>query len=366
MWPIDPESDLAPAPHGMPAATDIAALANTLVSWSARAMGCEFQVLTSIEGQRAVAPVLQSGFSLIQQLEKQMTTYDPASELEWINREAARAPVSVAPNLLQLLTQARELSQSTDGAFDITAGPLSQLWKSHQKNGWIPSQLDIESTLAHTGWEKLSIDEESRSVRFLASQMKLDLGGIGKGHAIDELNRLLSESGATDFLIHGGQSSIFAGGCRNPAGVDKGWQVGISHPLIPDRRLALITLNDEAIGTSGSGRQSFVHIGRRYGHVIDPRTGWPADHRLSVTAIAPQAAFADAIATALFVMNDEELREFAGRHPHVCIVALQSGTAAGRIIARIFNRHERKIEWQDSGADVISDPASETSEGTAP
>ena len=362
MWPDDlnsalpeglpfPPDDLAPASH----------LSDMLVTWSTRGMGCEFQVLTTIDGQQAVAPVLQAGFSLIEQLEKQMTTYDPASELESINSSAASNPVPVSENLFQLLLEATSLSESTRGAFDITAAPLSRLWNFHRRDGRLPAADDIEATLQNIGWEKLLLDVDSRTARFHAAGMRLDLGGIGKGHAIDELNRLLSSAGATDYLIHGGQSSIYARGSRLRSDEETGWQVGISHPLIPDRRLALISLSEEAIGTSGSGRQSFIHNGRRYGHILDPRTGWPANHRLSVTVIAPRAAYADAVATALFVMDDNELLDFASRHPQLGIIALESGANAGRVIARVFNSGNRVLKWLDPATDVVVEPDGELS-----
>ena len=160
----------------------------------------------------------------------------------------------------------------------------------------------------------MQFDPTRRSVQFDRRGLELNLGGIGKGYALDRIGQLLREADVTDWLIHGGQSSLLACGDHQGRG---GWPVGIRNPLFPNTRLATILLRDQAMSTSGSGVQSFRHQGRRFGHILDPRTGWPADGMLSVTVLAPTAAEADALSTAFFVLGVEKARAYCDNSPGV-------------------------------------------------
>ena len=143
---------------------------------------------------------------------------------------------------------------------------------------------------------------------------------------------MLSERGVGDFLIHGGQSSILARGVRGgPAGPNRGWCVALRHPLKNDQRLAEVWLRDRALGTSGSGQQFFHYQGRRFGHVLDPRTGLSVEGILSATVLAPTAALADALSTATFVMGLDKSLEFCGRHPDLAMLLVCPGPRAGQL-----------------------------------
>jgi thiamine biosynthesis lipoprotein len=177
--------------------------------------------------------------------------------------------------------------------------------------------------------------------------MMINLGAIGKGDALDRLARELTAAGVTDFLIHGGQSSVIARGDQVP-GSDLGWAIGIAHPTKPQRRLAGVWLKDQAIGTSGSGKQFFHHRGRRYGHVIDPRTGQPAGDLLSLTVIMTSAADADACATGLFVAGSESatrLRETAESSVEESISMLAA--RAGRRQDDVELEPQGEFRWVD-------------------
>ena len=317
-----------------------------LMTWSANAMGCQFQVITTASGQRGIVPSIHDGFDLVARLEKQLTTYDTNSELERLNQSAASQPVRVSSNLFDLLLGATRLSEGTNGAFDVTAAPLSRLWNFHQRTGRVPAPDSIAEIVRQVGYRHLQLNQEHETVAFAIEHLRIDLGGIGKGYALDELAQLMVERGAEDFLIHGGQSSIVARGHLDSRdGESIPWQIGLSHPLLPAKRLATIPLNNEAIGTSGSGRQSFVHNGKRYGHIIDPRSGWPADHRLSVTVITTCAANADALATALFVMSDQELEQWANDNADFAVLSLRPSETPGRLVADVFNFDTRPVNW---------------------
>ena len=195
----------------------------------------------------------------------------------------------------------------TDGAFDPTSGPLIALWRRCRDDSRIPTDEEVGGVLEQTGIEHVAFDEVARTVRFDRPGVELNLGGIGKGYALDRAGELLAEQGLGDWLFHGGHSSILARGDHNNLG---GWPVGIKNPLFPKERFATILLRDQAMSTSGSSIQYFRHGGRRYGHILDPRTGWPVEDRLSVTVLAPTAAQADALSTAFFVLGVENARRY--------------------------------------------------------
>ena len=329
-------------PVQLPSASDIC----PLMTYSTNAMGCQFQIITSTSGQRGIVPSIHDGFELIARLERQLTTYDSNSELEQLNQIAALQPTRVSSNLFDLLCRAKVLSEATHGAFDITAAPLSRLWNFHQRAGRVPDSNSIDVIVQQIGYRHLLLDPDNETVAYENKDLRIDLGGIGKGYALDELTQLIVDRGGADFLIHGGQSSIVARGqCEGRDGESAPWQIGLSHPLLPAKRLATVSLNNEAMGTSGSGRQSFVHNGKRYGHIIDPRCGWPVDHRLSVTVIAASAADADALATAFFVMSDEELETWVDKNPGIGVLLLRQSESAGQIVAEVFNFGARSIQW---------------------
>ena len=153
----------------------------------------------------------------------------------------------------------------------------------------------------------MSFDSANRSVQFDRSGVELNLGGIGKGHALDQSADQLLASGLEHWLLHGGQSSLLARGEHNGLA---GWPVGIGNPLFTGKRLGTILLCDRAMATSGSNIQYFRHQGKKYGHILDPRTGWPIETMLSVTVLADTAAEADALSTALYVMGVEKAKAY--------------------------------------------------------
>jgi thiamine biosynthesis lipoprotein len=173
------------------------------------------------------------------------------------------------------------------------------------------------------------------------ADLKVNLGGIGKGYTIDRVASLIRESDINDFILHGGQSSVIAFGNQKHVDSEKqnGWPVGLSHPVLPDRRLAEFHLRDSALGTSGTARQGFFHKGKRYGHIIHPKTGWPTDHFLSTTVISNSAELSDALATAFFVMPIEEVEAWCRKQPDIGVVLVSDvdGRESGKVQLEWFN-----------------------------
>lgn len=269
-----------------------------LTTISHRAMAAEFSILLAESDAHLVEPAFEA-LELLDRIEADLTIYRPDSEISRINASAG-TPVVISPGTYQLLKRSVAWSERTHGAFDITAGPLVRVWGFTGRRGSKPTGEEIRAAVAKVGYRNLRLVDEDHSVSLQSSEMEINLGAIGKGFALDELAIRLQNSGLKNFLIHGGGSSVLARGDQ-VAGSGLGWSVGISHPTKPKRRLAGIRLRDEALSTSGSGKQFFHHRGRRYGHVIDPRTGYPAGELLALTAVAGNAIDAEACSTAFFV-----------------------------------------------------------------
>ena len=296
-------------------------------------MACRFQVMLDAAKYRQAAEAAIEALDVIDELEAQMTAYRDDSEISRLNQRAAAGPVEVETRLFDLLRRAVELHEETDGAFDITSGLLSKLWGFSRREGRMPSDEELAPAMELTGSRHLRLDPQQSSVRFAREGVEINLGSIGKGYALDRAAEVLREHQIDDFIWHGGQSSVLAVGSRavgNREG-DSGWSVGIRHPIWKDRRVAEIRLCDQALATSGSGTQYFHHGGRRYGHILDPRTGRPAEGVLCCTVVAPTAAEADALATALYVMGPEAALQYCADHPQIAALLVTPGDRHGAI-----------------------------------
>jgi len=177
----------------------------------------------------------------------------------------------------------------------------------------------------------VTLDQDQQTIAFDRSDMEINLGSVGKGYTLDRCAELMAEAGIEHYLMHGGQSSILARGSPNPQSGADGWTVAVRHPLRSERRLAEITLTDQALGTSGSGQQFFYHRGQRLGHVLDARTGWPAAGVLSATVVAPSAAAADALATAFFVLGPDAAQTICAEHDELSALFVLPGQRHGTV-----------------------------------
>jgi thiamine biosynthesis lipoprotein len=267
------------------------------------AMACDFDIMLNPDGAGAQLEAASEALELVHQLEQLMSVYRDDATLSQLNRTASISAVAVEDDLWKLLQRAKRVSEQTAGGFDPTAGALLSLWRRARQADTIPSASDIATTLASVGAHHLLLDEAAFTVAFDRQGVELNLGAIGKGYAVDRAGELLLDRGVQNWLVHGGRSSIRAQGCH--AGHD-GWPVGLQNPLLPDKPFATLLLRDQALGTSGTAVQWFRHEGKRYGHILDPRTGWPVESMMSVSVIAPDAALADALSTAFFVLGVEK------------------------------------------------------------
>lgn len=337
--------DLTAAATGPGAAPAPTPAETYLVQVGRRAMACQFEVFFNAgQYQDATGRALEA-LDLVDMLEAQLTVYRETSEICQINHLAASEAVLVEPRLLQLLDDALRLAAETGGAYDITSGPLSKVWGFYRRQGQIPEPAALAEALSHVGSQYVELSQADQTIRFRQAGMELNLGSIGKGYALDRAAEILEQAGMEDFLWHGGQSSILARGSQ-VADSSGGWLVSLGHPLHPGRPLAQIRLHQRALGTSGSGTQFFRHAGRRYGHILDPRSGQPAAGALSATAVAPTAAEADALATAFYVMGPQAALAYGRNHPEIAalVVCPRSGRAGVEVFATGFAEGELVLD----------------------
>lgn len=266
------------------------------------AMACDFDVILNPDGPEHQVRAASEALDRVQALEDQYSVYRPDSELSRLNRIAADRRVQVEPGLYRLLRRAATIAGQTGGAFNPAAGALIQLWRRCRHEDRLPTAEECAAAAACCDMAAIEWDDEDCSLRFGQPGLAFDLGAIGKGYAVDVAARVVQELGVENFLVHGGKSSVLArGGHAGHAG----WPVGLNNPLLPDQPYLTLLLRDAALATSGTAVQGFRHAGKRYGHILDPRTGWPADGMLSVSVIAPDASLADAISTAFFILGVE-------------------------------------------------------------
>jgi thiamine biosynthesis lipoprotein len=259
----------------------------------------------------------------VDRLEALLTVFRESSEVSKLNSHAAKTPVRVSSELFALLVLCQRLHRETGGAFDITSGPLTRCWGFLRRQGRLPVQNEIDDARLIVGSEQLSFDEVSMSVGFARDGMEINLGSIGKGYALDRAAGLVSNK-LNNALLNAGASSMKAIGSGERG---DGWIVGLRNPRSKLRRFGVLRLRDCALSTSGNEEQFFEHQGRRYSHIIDPRSGWPAQGVTSVSVVAPTAALSDALATAFFVGGRELAEDYCRAHSEVLVIMLESNSA---------------------------------------
>lgn len=305
-----------------------------LLQYAARAMACEFEVTLAASRQAGADPLPLEALQLVETLEQQLTVYQPTSELSAINAHAGERPIEVEPRLFELLQFCGQLHQQTDGAFDITSTPLSRVWGFFRRQGQVPDAEALAAARACVGFQHVQLNSAARTVFFTRPGIELNLGAIGKGYALDRCGEFMRQRGAESFLWHAGQSSLLAAGHQPGQTALHGWPIEIGNPLRPGKPLGTLRMVNAGVGTSGSSQQFFRHEGKRYGHVIDPRSGQPAEQVLFVTVLAPMAAAADALSTAFYILGPEHAEEFCQRNPGHGFVMLARKQADGPVSLR--------------------------------
>ncbi|MBK9315582.1 MAG: FAD:protein FMN transferase [Acidobacteria bacterium] len=282
------------------------------VALSLKAMATRFELLLYGDDPTRLRAAGEEALGEIERLESQLSFYRSDSEVRWINQRAAFQPVRIDPRLFRLLEKCAELTTATDGAFDITVGPLMRAWKFVGEGGAMPSREDLEAARERSGMHLISFDEDTFSISFARPGVEIDLGGYGKGYAIERAVELLRENGVKSALLHGGTSSVY--GIGTPA-KGKSWKVALSRPFPADPDPPVATLDDRALSVSAVHGKSFDAGGRQYGHVIDPRTGRPVSRALAAAVAGQSPSVCEALSKALLVHGPAWLIALEERFP---------------------------------------------------
>ena len=285
-----------------------------LVERARLSMGSELRLTASALDEGPTLAAFDAVFQEFDRLESLMSVWRPGSDVMRVNEAAGDRPVPVSPEVLEVLTVARQFSEWTSGTFDVTFGALTGLWKfDHDQDDTIPAPAAIRRLLPLVDYKALVLDEKQHTAFLRHKGMRLHLGGIGKGYALDRAARLLRDRGVHDFMIQAG-GDLYVGGTRG----DRPWRVGIRDPRGPaEKSFATLELANGTFSTSGDYERSFIKDGRRYHHILDLRTGEPARLSRSVTLVTARAVLADALAKGVFILGPEAGMALIERLPGV-------------------------------------------------
>ncbi|MEK7466496.1 MAG: FAD:protein FMN transferase [Planctomycetota bacterium] len=288
------------APHPAPAPAPPSKGPASAV-WKGTLMGSSAGIEVYGPDQAACDAAVADARAEIERLDVMMTDWKPDSPLMDINKAAGLKPVKVPPELLFLVQKSLELSELTEGAFDISFAGAGKLWNWRAPDPKIPTPEEVRASLVNVGWKGIVVDEKESTVFLTKPGMRIGLGAIAPGYAGDRAMEKIRAHGIKDAMVDmSGDLMLIGQKSGEP------WKVYINHPRVKDEFVAVIPVSNAAIGTSGDYERFFIKDGKRYSHIIDPRTGYPADGCQSVTVVAPVLAFADALAVGLFVLGPEK------------------------------------------------------------
>lgn len=306
-----------------------------------QAMATDFEVLYCSYEKSDVCKIGSAMLDEVERIESLMSIWKGETELIEVNRRAAQEPVQVSEEIFNLVKLAKDVFSQTEGAYDITSTPLVRCWGFFQRQGRLPSPEEIDEARRKTGMQYVELDEVNRTLHFTREGIELSPASVGKGLALDYAMRIAHNRGLKTVMMHGGFSSVLASG--RPAWKDA-WQIDVRNPLDHNHPLARLRLKNEGYSTSGAELQYFEHEGKRYGHIIDPRTGWPVEKVSVINVVAPTAAQAELFSTAFYVMGVEKTLEYCDNHKDlgVLILTLPSEDRKAELITS--NIREDRVE----------------------
>ena len=298
------------------------------------AMGTEYRITLYPPSkdmfEEEITHITDEAFAAIDSLEKKISNWIPDSQLSKVNQHAGEGPWKTSEEIINLLLKSKQYYVDSEGGFDVTVGPLLDLWGFYRNDGrlsqgHLPKDAELQEALAKVGFNKLEIDEAAATVHFKAPGMRVDFGGIGKGLALDRAAEVLRSLDVKSALLDSGTSSVVAIG--TPPG-QAGWTVRIRSPYNKQEYVDEVTLSDESLSSS-SDSENYVEIdGKKYGHHFDPRTGKPIEGVLGVTSFAPKGVDSDALSTTFFVMGLDKVKAYCKAHPaNRAIVVVSEGGA---------------------------------------
>ncbi len=285
-------------------------------------MGSRFEITVVANSETEANHFMDVAIEEITRIEKLISSWDPNSETSAVNAAAGKNPVKVSPELFKLIQRAISISKLTDGAFDITYASMDRIWKFDGSMKEMPSEEMIKASVEKVGYQNIVMDEANSTVFLKKEGMKIGFGAIGKGYAADKAKELLISKGVVAGIINASGDMNTWG--KQPNGKD--WMVAITNPMDKNKAFALLPIEHGAVVTSGDYEKYVNFNGKRYAHIIDPRTGYPATGIISATVFAPKAELADALATSVFVMGIDAGIDRINQLPHIeCIIVDDQG-----------------------------------------
>jgi len=268
-------------------------------------MGTQVSITVVAKTEQEGEAAIDAAMAEVRRFDRMMSLYKDDSEITRVNLAAGKGPVEVSPEMIEIVEAARKISELTDGAFDVTVGPLVVLWQMRLKEGAAPTETEIESIKNRVGYRNIITDKKASTLFLMKPGMIMDFGGCAKGYVADRVAELLKGRGIDNAIV------ALAGDIRvmghRPDG--SSWRIGVQHPRDSAKTLTVLELSDKFISTSGDyERYQIVHR-KRYHHILDPRTGKPSEGMESVTLVGDRGSDGDPLATALFILGPKQGRK---------------------------------------------------------
>jgi thiamine biosynthesis lipoprotein len=275
-------------------------------------MACLYAIDAYGPDDRGLPRILDEAFDEVDRIDRLMSHYKADSALSRVNREAARRPVVVERELFDFIAEAMRYNQQSNGAFDVTVGPLMKAWGFFRGEGRLPEEHELATARSRVGGSHVILDAAASAIAFDEAGVELDLGGIAKGYAVDRAVSLLRQRHVAAALVSAGGSTLYALGAPPNR---EGWDVRIQDPLDARKTAMTVQLKDGALSVAGSSEKFFDAEGVRYSHIMDPQTGRPVQGVLSVAVLAATGTAGDALDDAFFVLGPKGSRGYLRQHP---------------------------------------------------
>lgn len=283
-------------------------------------MGSKFDITVVANSEEEGNTFIDKAVQEIQRIENLISSWKATSQTSVINQNAGIKPVKVDDELFQLIKRSIAISKITDGAFDISYAAIDRIWNFNGQETPMPSPSEIAASVEKIGYQYIELNEKESSVFLTKKGMKIGFGAIGKGYAADKAKDLLIKAGVTAGIINASGDMNTWG--KQPNG--NPWKIAITNPLDKTKNYGLFELENQAVVTSGNYEKFVIIDGKRYAHIIDPRTGMPTQGILSVSVFAPKAELADALATSIFVMGVDAGLNVINQLPQVEAIIVKS------------------------------------------
>jgi thiamine biosynthesis lipoprotein len=323
-------------------------------------MGCVYAIVAYGEDAAALPRIVDEALDEVDRIDRLMSNYKPESPLSRLNREAASpgfaTPVAVDPELFDMIAESLRYSRESDGAFDITVGPLMKAWGFFNADGHMPATRVLDEARRRVGYRHVLLDPSAHTIRFDQRGVELDLGGIAKGYAVDRVVSLLRERHVAAALVSAGGSTLYALGA--PPG-EEGWEVNVQDPLQATQVALTLRLKDRSLSIAGRSEKSFEVGGVTYSHIMDPRTGRPVQGMLTVAVLSATGTQGDALDDVLFVQGVEKSRGYlarltgAGIEAYLFLPAVRPGGQRGWTQVHLQERQDARDDQARGGGVVM-------------